>query len=246
MPFFTSKDTSFLRLSILEVLEISFTTFIGVTTKESLPSEAFFCSGTELYPRIGKWFDIKTWTNCRMGMMGWSILILCYVAKQYELYGEISDSIIVSVILMELYIFKFFLWEAGYWCSMDIAHDRAGYYLCWGCLNWVPGIYTSPAMYLVKNPIHLGAPKAIALLLCGMLCILINYDADRQRQVLALFQKRFQKKVRIQEFRKREGKIKIWGKAPIMIQAEYKTRTGAQKKSLLLASGWFRVKLSFF
>ena len=21
---------------------------------------------------------------------------------------------------------------------MDIMHDRAGYYLCWGCLCWVP------------------------------------------------------------------------------------------------------------
>ena len=25
-------------------------------------------------------------------------------------------------------------WETGYWGSMDIMHDRAGYYICWGCL----------------------------------------------------------------------------------------------------------------
>ena len=44
-----------------------------------------------------------------------------------------------------VYCFKFFMWETGYWKTMDIAHDRAGYYLCWGCLNWVPAIYTSQA-----------------------------------------------------------------------------------------------------
>lgn len=40
----------------------------------------------------------------------------------------------VSVILQLVYITKFFHWEMGYMNSMDIQHDRAGYYLCWGCL----------------------------------------------------------------------------------------------------------------
>ena len=65
---------------------------------------------------------------------------------------------VVSVGLMCLYCTKFFWWEAGYWNTMDIMHDRAGYYLCWGCMVWVPCIYTSPAMYLVHHPLHLGAP----------------------------------------------------------------------------------------
>jgi 7-dehydrocholesterol reductase len=62
----------------------------------------------ELYPRIGKHFDIKTWTNCRVGMMGWGILILCYAVKQYEEAGFLSDSMAVSVLLMHVYIAKFF------------------------------------------------------------------------------------------------------------------------------------------
>jgi hypothetical protein len=103
----------------------------------------------------------------------------------------------------QVYVFKFFLWETGYWSSMDIAHDRAGFYTQWGCLVscdlvalwlpshrrqashrragmrlhllmnfhmalhvlqkicwvtlllaqvWVPSVYTSPAMYLVRRP----------------------------------------------------------------------------------------------
>lgn len=40
----------------------------------------------------------------------------------------------VSVVLQLTYITKFFHWEMGYMNSMDIQHDRAGFYLCWGCL----------------------------------------------------------------------------------------------------------------
>jgi hypothetical protein len=43
---------------------------------------------------------------------------------QVELYGKLSDSLLVSVVLMLVYITKFFWWESGYWNSMDIAHDR--------------------------------------------------------------------------------------------------------------------------
>ena len=64
----------------------------------------------ELYPRIGTSFDIKTWTNCRMGMMGWGVLTLCWAAAQYQRDGYLADSMFVSVLLMHIYIFKFFLY----------------------------------------------------------------------------------------------------------------------------------------
>ena len=34
-------------------------------------------------------------------------------------------------------LFRFFYWETGYFNTLDITLDRAGYYLCWGCLTWV-------------------------------------------------------------------------------------------------------------
>ena len=76
-------------------------------------------------------------------------------------------------------------WETGYWGTMDIAHDRAGYYLCWGCLNWVPAIYTSPALYITEHPIEWSLPAATAIGVAGTAAIYINYDSDRQRQVWA-------------------------------------------------------------
>ncbi|THU51496.1 hypothetical protein C4D60_Mb06t31650 [Musa balbisiana] len=157
-----------------------------------------FYWGMELYPRIGKHFDIKVFTNCRFGMMSWAVLAVTYCIKQYEMNGQVSDSMLVNTVLMLVYITKFFWWEAGYWCTMDIAHDRAGFYICWGCLVWVPSIYTSPGMYLVNHPVSLGTQLAVFILMSGLLCIYINYDCDRQRQ----------------EFRRTNGKCLIWGKAP--------------------------------
>ena len=36
--------------------------------------------------------------------------------------------------VQEVYVLKFFHWEMGYVNTMDIQHDRAGFYICWGCL----------------------------------------------------------------------------------------------------------------
>lgn len=113
--------------------------------------------------------------------------------------------------------------------TMDIAHDRAGYYLCWGCLNWIPAIYTSPAMYLVNYPIALGTPSAMLIFVAGLASIYINYDADRQRQV----------------FRAKEGKLMIWGKPAKKVIAQYRTAENKSKTSLLLASGWWGLARHF-
>ncbi|KAH9667878.1 7-dehydrocholesterol reductase [Citrus sinensis] len=179
--------------------------------------------GMELYPRIGKNFDIKVFTNCRFGMMSWAVLAVTYCIKQYEANAKVEDSMLVNTILMLIYVTKFFLWEAGYWSTMDIAHDRAGFYICWGCLVWVPSVYTSPGMYLVNHPVHLGTQLALFILAAGILCIYINYDCDRQRQ----------------EFRRTNGRCLVWGKAPSKIVASYTTSSGETKQSLLLTSGCF-------
>ncbi|CAF2097791.1 unnamed protein product [Brassica rapa subsp. trilocularis] len=173
-----------------------------------------FYWGMELYPRISKNFDIKIFTNCRFGMMSWAVLAITYCIKQYEINGRVSDSMLVNTILMLV---------------MDIAHDRAGFYICWGCLVWVPSIYTSPGMYLVNHPVPLGTQLAIYILVAGILCIYINYDCDRQRQ----------------EFRRTNGKCSVWGKAPSKIVATYKTTASETKTSLLLTSGWWGLARHF-
>ena len=46
-----------------------------------------FLQGMELYPRIGKNFDIKVFTNCRFGMMSWAVLAVTYCIKQVASMG---------------------------------------------------------------------------------------------------------------------------------------------------------------
>ena len=183
--------------------------------------------GTELYPRIFG-FDVKMFTNCRFGMMGWSLIILSFMAKQKELYG-LSDSMIVAVALQLIYIGKFFFWETGYLRSLDIMHDRAGFMICWGCLVWLPCIYTSPTLYLVNHPNHLGTFWATAIFVAGAASIMINFWADRQRQ----------------QIRAKNGNCRIWLRTPTLIHATYQTQEGETKQTLLLASGWWGVSRHF-
>lgn len=183
--------------------------------------------GTELYPRLFG-CDIKMFTNCRFGMMGWPLVLLSFAAKQNELYG-LSDTMIVAVALQLIYVAKFFYWETGYLRSLDIMHDRAGYYICWGVLVWVPGFYTSPTLFLVNHPFNLGFPLASLIFLLGTTSILVNYLADRQRQRVRMTQ----------------GNCKVWGKKPAVTLAKYTTDKGEMKQNLLLASGWWGIARHF-
>ena len=181
-----------------------------------------FFWGTELYPRIFGW-DVKQFTNCRFGMMYWQLGILCYAFKQYDLYGYVSSSMLISIIIQTCYIAKFFYWETGYFCSMDIQHDRAGYYICWGCLCWVPSVYTIHTIYLVEHPMLPSPLETYVLIFCGLLCVWLNYDCDAQRQ----------------EFRASGGKTLIWGKKPEYIVAHYTTEDCVARSNLLLTSGYW-------
>ncbi len=223
-------------ISALNIFSLSFCLFLYLkghlkpSSSDSGTTGSFIFDyfwGMELYPRIFGW-DIKMFTNCRFGMMSWGIIILSFAAKQHELYG-LSNSMLISVALQLLYIVKFFLWEPGYLRSLDIMHDRAGYYICWGCLVWVPSVYTSPALYLVNHPATLSLAVATAIFLFGFLSIAINYLADRQRQ----------------KVRASAGKCTVWNAKPKLIQAAYTNAVGKKKQSLLLTSGWWGISRHF-
>jgi len=220
-----------LYLSNLTALALCvFLTFKGLnfpSTKESGTTGSWildFFWGTDLYPNILGW-DVKQFTNCRFGMMFWQLGIFCYAFKSMDLHGSLSSGMLVSVALQTVYIAKFFWWETGYFQSMDIQHDRGGYYICWGCMVWVPSVYTMHTLFLVANPQLLSQPVAALYLAAGVFCIWSNYDADRQRQ----------------EFRQTRGECLVWGAKPSFIAAKYTTTDGEQRTSLLLTSGWWGI-----
>lgn len=181
-----------------------------------------FFWGMELCPRLSSVFDIKVFMNYRLGIMGWAILVISFAIKQYEVQGRVSDSLMVSSLLMLMYIAKFFWMEAAFGCSMDIAHDRAGWFMTYTCVTWIPVVNSSVNLYLVTHPIQLGRRMASTIFLLGMLCIYVVWDCDRQRQL----------------FRNSHGKCQIWGRIPTKIQARHQTERG-ERKSLLLTAGWW-------
>jgi len=207
------------------------------STKDSGSTGSFLFDyfwGTELYPRVGKQFwslgwDVKQFTNCRWGMMFWGVGVLSFAAKQVEIEGKLFDSMFVSVFVQFVYVLKFFMWETGYFNTMDIQHDRAGWYICWGCLVWVPCLYTCHTLFLVAHPIHLGAPVAAFLSTVGIFAVWVNWNADVQKM----------------EFRAKNGDVEIWGKKAEKIVATYRTDLGINKTSLLLVSGWWGVSRHF-
>lgn len=187
-----------------------------------------FFQGIELYPTFAG-VSLKQLINCRVSMMGWSTVFISFLLTQYELYGVVSSSMLVSVSILVVYLFKFFVWERGYLYSLDIMHDRFGYYICWGVLVWVPSVYCLIALYLVSHPIPLSPAVTVFYLCFGLVSVWLNYNADAQRR----------------RVRDSNGNCKIWGKDPLLIHAEYQTEDGKIQNNLLLLSGWWGLARHF-
>jgi 7-dehydrocholesterol reductase len=187
-----------------------------------------YFQGMELHPRIFG-VDLKQLCNCRIAMMGWGVLIVSFAAKQHELYGHVSSGMIVSVALQLAYILKFFVWEQGYFASLDIMHDRFGFYICWGVLCWLPCVYTLSTLYLTTHPADLSPLAAGGLFAFGMGALAMNYAADLQRQ----------------RIRASGGCVRIWGRTPRVIEARYVTGDGTERTNLLLASGYWGLARHF-
>lgn len=141
----------------------------------------------------------------------------------------LSNGIVVNCVLNLVYCAKFFLWEMGYMKSLDIMHDRAGFYICWGCLVWIPSLYMTHSYFLAEHMPELSNGLAAAILLVGFAAITINYDADRQRQVV----------------RAADGNYQLWGAPAKVIRAKYRTSEGEERRSVLLVSGWWAVARHF-
>ena len=146
-----------------------------------------FYIGRELNPRItlpisGE-IDIKTWLEMRPGLTGWLLLDLAFVAKQYRLYGYVSDSIVFVTAIQGYYVLEGQYAEAGILSMMDIITDGLGYMLTFGDIVWVPFIYSTQCRYLSIYPVHLGTAGLTALTSVFILGVYIFRAANTQKAV---------------------------------------------------------------
>ncbi|KAL6705213.1 erg24, C-14 sterol reductase [Coniothyrium glycines] len=124
--------------------------------------------GRELNPRIvlpifGE-VDIKAWCELRPGMLGWIIVDLAFIMKQYRNFGRVTDSIILITAAQTIYTFDALYMEPAILTTIDIIADGFGMMLSFGDLVWVPFTYSIQARYLSTYPVELGL-KGIAAVL---------------------------------------------------------------------------------
>jgi len=216
-------------LNIFSLVLCVFLIFKGYTFPEvkegalDKPLPYQFYAGIELHPRL-LGVDVKQWTNCRVGMLGWALLVLNFTFAAVSL-NDFSFAPFTNSVLINIYLLKFFYWETGYFNTLDITLDRAGYYLCWGCLTWVQIFYTFSAYYLVDHPSKVSNSGAGVIFIFGLISLALNYTVDYQKE----------------KFKASNGECYIWGKKAKFIGVEYKNHAGKVKKSKLLISGFWGI-----
>jgi delta14-sterol reductase len=124
--------------------------------------------GRELNPRVvlpifGE-VDIKAWCELRPGMLGWIIIDLAFIMKQYRNFGRVTDSIVLVTIAQAVYSLDSLFMEPAILTTMDIIQDGFGMMLSFGDLVWVPFTYTIQTRYLSVYPVDLGIKGIVAVL----------------------------------------------------------------------------------
>ena len=148
---------------------------------------------------------------------------LSFMAFQYQIHGFITKSIIIATFLHTVYTVDFFINEDWYLRTIDICHDHFGFYLAWGCIVWLPSIYTLQTQYLAQNPVHLSNFHAAAILLIGVGGYALFRSVNHQKDLV----------------RRTKGDCELWGAPAKVLRVKYRTRDGLEHESLLLCSGWW-------
>jgi len=109
-------------------------------------------SGIDLHPMY-RGVDVKLFIASRIGMMSWALAVMHALCDWVKADSLPPISVFVVSALQLLYILRFFTWEKEYLLTMDQQHDRAGFYICWGCMAYIPALYwlsavlSSPGMF---------------------------------------------------------------------------------------------------
>ncbi|KAK8093213.1 ergosterol biosynthesis ERG4/ERG24 family protein [Apiospora kogelbergensis] len=126
-----------------------------------------FFIGRELNPRItlpvfGE-IDLKSFLAMRPGLTGWLLLDLAFVAKQYRIYGFISNSVLLTTAAQMYYVLEGQFFEDGLLRMMDITTDGLGFMLTFGDIVLVPFLYSTQCRYLAVHPVQLSNGMMIGL-----------------------------------------------------------------------------------
>ena len=139
-----------------------------------------FYAGVWLHPRFG-WVDLKLLVNSRFSMTLW----LLHCVSTLFVVSQSSDkdwSVFFCSLSQIVYLSGFFFQEAHYVHTIDVIEDRAGFYETWGCLVWVPSIYTLHTRVGLRDGSGLTDEVSLLVFLFGVGCWVVNLVANEQRK----------------------------------------------------------------
>lgn len=142
-----------------------------------------FFWGMDYFPYLYN-VNLKILNNCRIGMTLWLLYITGFLIGHYELFNHVTNSLLVNYILVLSYLYKFFIWEDGYYNTLDIIMDKLGYWLIYGCMVYVPCIYTFSTYYFaINNYDNLNFYTYLIILCIGLISITLNYACDLDKKI---------------------------------------------------------------
>lgn len=128
-----------------------------------------FFIGRELNPRVlGGLLDLKFFCELRPGMIGWLVLNAAFAVRQYELFGNLSNSMMLVQVFQAVYVLDSLINERAILTTMDLTTDGFGFMLCFGVLSWVPFTYSLQAHFLRYYPLELS-PLAFCAVVAVMM-----------------------------------------------------------------------------
>ncbi|KAK9904927.1 hypothetical protein WJX75_005751 [Coccomyxa subellipsoidea] len=139
-----------------------------------------FFIGRELNPRIGS-FDLKEFCELYPGLIGWLVIDLGMLQKQWQEVGHVSTPLLLVCAFHGLYVLDALWLEKAILTTMDITTDGFGFMLAFGDLAWVPFTYSLQARYLVDHPKTLSGVAVAAILALKALGYLIFRGSNSQK-----------------------------------------------------------------
>jgi len=114
-------------------------------------------------------------------MLGWVLLDLAFVARQYKTYGYVTDSILLITIFQSVYVFDALWMEPAILTTMDVTTDGFGFMLAFGDLVWLPFIYSLQTRYLSVYPLQLGLNGTLGVIIVQGVGYFIFRAANNQK-----------------------------------------------------------------
>ena len=133
--------------------------------------------------------DVKQLTNCRFGCGLWLVLLWFYYTYSVEIKAQGNYVLLFVNIIQTLYLGKFYWLEYGYFSTLDIILDRVGYYINYGCISFVPTLYTLNSYNLAHNLVTTDPHMLYFLFGLSLLFLILNYYMDYQKLCFQLYRK---------------------------------------------------------